>query len=247
MNTFIRRKRITMSVHTNIRTIYIYVQRKCICTGQFNNKRMNKSTIESFPNEILLMIFRYLSSFDLCQAFLYVKNTRIEHLLMSMHHSLDVSSMHYDQLYQFINNINNDTTKRFTALIDTLVLRGTPAACLMLIDYMEKSLNDNQLFVQMIFPSIKQLVILNAENYLYEMIKPLLTSLAFRNNILQRLHLVFDRPTSAYFSILSGLISSRISIRTIALEVEKGMILNTFIINKIHMSDCVIVRIISFD
>ncbi|CAF3199601.1 unnamed protein product [Rotaria socialis] len=93
---------------------------------------MNKSTFESLPNEILLIIFRYLSSFQLCQTFLHVKNSRIKHLLTSIPHSLDISSMHYDQLYQFLSNINNDTTKRFTALIDTLVLRGTSTACLML-------------------------------------------------------------------------------------------------------------------
>ncbi|CAF1632611.1 unnamed protein product [Rotaria magnacalcarata] len=182
---------------------------------------MNKSTFESLPNEILLIIFRYLSSFQLCQAFLHVKNSRIEHLLTSIRHSLDISSMHYDQLYQFLSNINNDTTKRFTTLIDTLVLRGASTACLMLLNYLEKSSNDNQLFITMILPSIKQLVIFNAENYSYLSIEPLLTPLAFHKNTLQRLHLVFDRPTS-YFSILSWLISSRISIYTIKLEVEKG-------------------------
>ncbi|CAF2067975.1 unnamed protein product [Rotaria magnacalcarata] len=182
---------------------------------------MNKRTFESLPNEILLIIFRYLSSFQLCQAFLYVKNSRIEHLLTSIRHSLDVSSIHYDQLYQFLSNINNDTTKRFTALIDTLVLRDASTASLMLLNYTGRSLNDNELFVTMILPSIKQLVIFNAENYSYLSIEPLLTPLAFHKNTLQRLHLIFDRPTS-YFSILSWLISSRISIHTIKLEVEKG-------------------------
>ncbi|CAF1536511.1 unnamed protein product, partial [Rotaria sordida] len=147
----------------------------------------------------------------------------IEYLLTTIRHSLDVSSMHYDQLYQFLNNINNDTTKRFTALIDTLVIRGGLGACLMLLNYWEKNLNDNPLFINTMLPSIKQLVILNAGNDSYELIKPLLRSLAFHNNTLQRLHLVFDRPTSSYFSILSWLISYRISIHTMILEVEKGM------------------------
>ncbi|CAF3697866.1 unnamed protein product [Rotaria sordida] len=38
----------------------------------------------------------------------------------------------------------------------------------------------------MMLPSIKRLVILNAEDYSYVLIKPLLTSLAFHNNTLQR-------------------------------------------------------------
>ncbi|CAF1587204.1 unnamed protein product [Rotaria magnacalcarata] len=87
---------------------------------------MNKSTLESLPNEVFLIIFGYLSSFDLCQAFLDVKNARIEHLLTSMRHSLDVSSMHYDQLCQFLSE-RNDHTNHFPALIHTPVLRDSSA------------------------------------------------------------------------------------------------------------------------
>ncbi|CAF2753259.1 unnamed protein product [Rotaria sp. Silwood2] len=83
-------------------------------------KGLNKSQI---INEVLLIIFGYLSSFNLCQIFLAMKNARIEHLLTSIHHSLDASSMRYEQLHQFLSNTNNDTTKRVAALIDTVVLR----------------------------------------------------------------------------------------------------------------------------
>ncbi|CAF4284234.1 unnamed protein product, partial [Rotaria magnacalcarata] len=88
---------------------------------------MSKSTIESLPNEIWLIIFSYLSSFDICQAFLDIKNTRIEHLLTSMHHILYANSMHYDQVRQ-IENEHNDHTNRFLALIHTVVL-GDSRGC----------------------------------------------------------------------------------------------------------------------
>ncbi|CAF3626498.1 unnamed protein product [Rotaria sordida] len=181
---------------------------------------MSKSTLESLPNELLLMIFGYLSSFDLCQAFLDVKNARIEHLLTSIRHTLDVSSMHYNQLRQFLSNINNDTTKHFTALIDTVVFRHSPG-CMMFLDYWEKALNDTALF-NMLLPSIKQLLILNADYYQYGLIDPLLISLAFHNNTLQRLNLIFDTPTYPYSSILSDLVLHHISVHTMILEVEKG-------------------------
>jgi hypothetical protein len=189
--------------------------------NQFNNMTMKKSTFESLPNELLLIIFGYLSSFDLCQAFLDLKNARIEHLLTSIHHSLDVSSMHYDQLCQFLGNISNDTAKRFTALIDTLVFRDS-LGCSKLFYHWEKTVHATELF-NMPFSSIKKLLILDAKYYQYRLIQSLLTSLVLHNNTLQYLHIIFERPANTYLSILSELISHRISVHTMVLEVEKGM------------------------
>ena len=168
------------------------------------------------------IIFGYLSSFDLNQAFFYVKNVRIEHLLSSICHSLDVSSMHYNQqLRQFLSNINNDATKRFNTLIDTLVLHDSPA-CAELFSHWKKTLNDTELFNTLLL-SIKQFLILNADYYGYLLIEPLLTSLVFQNKTLQRLYLVVERPSHIYSSTLSELIRYRISVHTMILEVEKGM------------------------
>ncbi|CAF1988067.1 unnamed protein product [Rotaria magnacalcarata] len=124
--------------------------------NEFKKLTMNKSTLESLPNEVFLIIFGYLLSFDLCQAFLDVKNARIEHLLTSMRHSLDVSSMHYDQLCQFLSE-RNDHTNHFPALIHTPVLRDS-SACMMLRTHWETRVNKWLL-------SIKKLLILDAEDY----------------------------------------------------------------------------------
>jgi hypothetical protein len=150
-----------------------------------------------------------------------MKNARIERLLTSMRHSLDVSSMHYDQLRQFLSNINNDTTKRFTALIDTVVLRDSPA-CWILLNHWEKILNDTELF-NVWLSSIKKLLILHADRYVCGFVEPLLIPLVFYNNTFQHLHLVFEQPSDEYSSILSQLIRYRISVHTMILEVEKGM------------------------
>jgi hypothetical protein len=181
---------------------------------------MKKNTLESLPNELLLIMFGYLSSFDLCRAFLEVKNARIQRLLTSIHHSLDVSSMHYNQLRQFLSN-NNDFTNRFTALIDTVVLRDS-SACRILLDHWEKALHDTELFNKWL-PSIKRLLILNPNYYQYGLVQPLLLPLVSHDNTLQHLHLVFERPTHTYSSILSQLILHRISVHTMTLEVEQGM------------------------
>jgi hypothetical protein len=189
--------------------------------NQFNNTTMKKSTFESLPNELLLVIFRYLCSFDICQAFLDLKNARIEHLVSSIRHSLDVSSMTYDQLCQFLNDINNDTAKRFTGLIDTLVLHESPA-CVEFISHWKKTLNDTEL-LNTLLPSIKQLLIFSHDYYGSLITKPLLTSLVHHNSTLQRLHLVFETPSDTYASVLSSFICYRISVHTMILEVEQGM------------------------
>lgn len=140
-----------------------------------------KNTFESLPNEVLLIIFSYLSSFDLCQAFLDLKNTRIKHLLTCIRHSLDVSSMHYNLLRKFLNS-GNDYINRFTTLIDTVVFRDSPA-CMMLLDHWKETLNDTERF-NMFLPSVKQLIILNAKYYEYCFIHPILIPLVSRNNTL---------------------------------------------------------------
>jgi hypothetical protein len=189
---------------------------------QFNQKTMKKkSTLESLPNELLLVIFSYLSSYDLCRAYLDVKNARIEHLLTSMRHSLDVSSMHYGQLHQFLSNINNDITKRFIALIDSVILDDSSAS-MELVSYWEKTLNETELLTIPVL-TIKQLLVLNAEYYSYGLIQPLLTSLVHYSNTLRYLHLVFKTPSDKYSSMLSQLIRCRISVHSMVLEVEKGM------------------------
>jgi hypothetical protein len=182
---------------------------------------MKKSTFESLPSELLLMIFSYLSSYDLCRAYLDVKNARIEHFLTSMRHSLDVSSMHYGQLHQFLSNINNDITKRFIALIDTVVLDDS-SGCMELVSYWEKTLNETELLTIPVL-TIKQLLVLNAECYKYALVQPLLTSLVHYSDTLRYLHLVFERPSDTYSTLLSKLIHSCISVHTMILEVEKGM------------------------
>jgi hypothetical protein len=186
---------------------------------------MNKSTFESLPNELLLIIFSYLSSFDLCQAFLYLNNARIQYLLTSIRHSLNVSLMHYDQLHLWLNS-NQNHKNRFTTLIDTIVLNDS-CACSTLLEYWGKTFNENDQF-NVLFPSIKRLFIFQAEFYPYILVRPILIPLLFSNNTLQYLYLVFKEPTRSYSRILLELIHHGISVHTMILEVEQGMLSNRF-------------------
>ncbi len=182
---------------------------------------MKESTLESLPNELLIIVFGHLSPFDLCRAFFDVKNARIIRLLTCIRHSLDVNLMRYNQLRQFLSSSNDDMKKCFSALIDTVVVRDTPA-CSMLLDYWEKMSNDTE-SLNVYLPSIKKIFILNADVQRHVFVTRLLKPSIFPNNVLQHLHIVFKQPTDSYSATLHELILCGISIHTVILEVEEGM------------------------
>ena len=132
---------------------------------------MSKSTFESLPNEILLMRFSYLSSFDLCQTFLYIINSRIQYLLTSIHHSFNVHFMHYDQLHLWLNNNPNDRN-RFSHLIDTIVFHNS-FACRTLLEYWENSFNESEQS-NVLFSSIKGIIVFQPESFPYILVRPIL-------------------------------------------------------------------------
>jgi hypothetical protein len=181
---------------------------------------MKNNTLESLPNEILLIIFNYLTSFDLCRAFIDVRNARFERLLACIHHSLNVSSIRCEQMRRFLARSNGDTASRFATLINTVVLDDS-LPCRMLIEHWTKTLDDTE-SLNVCLPSIKRLIV-KADYYEYHLVEPLLLPLVSGRNTLQYLHLVFERPTYTYPTILSQLVLHRISVQTMILEVEKGM------------------------
>ena len=190
---------------------------------------MGKTRFESLPNELLLIIFSYLSVFDLCETFLDLNNARIQYLITSIRRSFDVSLMHYNQLHQWLND-SQDHIIHITSLINTLVLHDS-CACFMVIDYWEKTLKETEL-INILFPSLKRLFILDADCYSYGLVRPILVPLVFNNHTLQYLHLIFKDPMDSYSSILSDLVVHRISVHTMILEVEQGMLLRLSIVLK---------------
>jgi hypothetical protein len=182
---------------------------------------MSKSTLESLPNELLILIFSYLSSFDLCQSFLYLNNNRIEHLLISIRHSFNVNFMYYDQLHLWFNT-NHNQRNRFTNLIDTIIFNDSFASRT-LLEYWEKTFNETDQS-NVLFPSVKRLVMFQAECSSDILIQTILIPLTFDNNTLKYLHLIFKEPASNYPRILSKLLVHRISVHTMILEVEQGML-----------------------
>lgn len=183
---------------------------------------MNKSTFESLPNELLLIIFSYLSSFDLCQAFLYINNPRIQSLLTFISHSLNVTFMQHDQLHLWLNN-NPNQRNRFNNLIDTLIFDHS-CACESLLEYWEKSFKENGQH-NVLFPSVKRIIVLGAECISYSLFGPILKPLVFANDTLQYLHLITKEGTLSYLNMLSRFIDYRVSVHTMILEVELGMLL----------------------
>ncbi|CAF0904069.1 unnamed protein product [Adineta ricciae] len=186
---------------------------------------MGKSTLESLPNELLLTAFSYLSSFDLCQAFLDINNARVQSLLSSIHHSFNVDLMHHDQLHDWLNGDRN-LRNRFTSLIETVVFNDSPG-CHMLMKYWEKVLSDKDPY-NVLFSSIKRFVVTQAERYSYSLVGSILVPFTFADNTLQYVHFIFNEPTFGYSRMLSELIERRVSIHTMILEAEQGMLSTQF-------------------
>lgn len=182
---------------------------------------MEKSTFESLPNELLLLIFRYLSSSDLCRTFLDIANVRIQQILTSMRHSFDVSFMHYDEIGQFLSNINDHSTKCFPTLIDTIVLRNTPASSMFVKHWVKMSKENHSWNTN--FSSIERIFILEADYQCYSFASSILKPLILSSNTLQQIYFVFEQPTQLYRSTLEALVRQCISIRTMILDVEQGM------------------------
>ncbi|CAF4217657.1 unnamed protein product, partial [Rotaria sordida] len=180
---------------------------------------MKKITFESLPNELLLMIFSYLSFIDLCQLFLDLKNARLERLLTSKYYSLDLSSIYFNQLRQFLSS-SNDKINRLSTLIDTVVICDSSAGWMLLKHWIETFIDTELSNTRL--PSIKKLFILNADYFQHYFIKSFFPPLISVSNTLQYLHLVFETPTFYYPSVLSELIRHHISVHTMILEVENG-------------------------
>ena len=180
---------------------------------------MSRCTFESLPNELILLVFEYLSLFDLCQAFCHIANARLVRLFVSKRHSFVPASLRCGEMCQLLD-VNNEThLQRFTDLIDTLVLDETLASSVFR-EHVTKRMDVAQP-LNCRFPSMTQLIIFNAEQRCRQTIQ-LLLPLNFCNHSLRRLHLVFHRPALSYSIILSTLVSDHISFHTMILDVENG-------------------------
>lgn len=183
---------------------------------------MTKSTLESLPNELLIVIFSYLSAFDLYLAFNGIENVRIKQLFTSLRRLLDVSTMHYGEIIEFLNSLNDeDTTNSFTSLINTVAYHkcmGTYE----LHQYWEKKL-ENDTSSNVLLSSIEKLFIFMSEPYAYYTTDSFLKRLITFNNSLQYLHLTFESPTYHYTDKLYELMRHEVSVHTMILEIENGM------------------------
>ena len=177
-------------------------------------------SFESLPNEIILLIFEYLSLFDLYQAFYHLDNTRLVRLLLAKRHSLVTGSLRCEQMCRLFHVSNLSHLQPLTNLIETLVL-DEPSASSMFLEYVTPRMEETQPF-NLRFSSLKYLLIINACWYSTKLTQSLLPLLNFCKHPLQRVHLVFERPSDGYYYMLSSLVSERISFPTMILEVENG-------------------------
>ena len=182
---------------------------------------MSRCTLESLPNELILLIFEYLSLFDLYQAFSQISNTRLVQLFRSKRHPFVVGSLRCGQICQLLDANNEGHLKCLTDLIDTLVLDDSLGSSVFL-EHVTKRMDVAQP-LSCRLSSMTQLIIFEADHQSNLLIQSLLLPINFCNHPLRRVHLVFERWTVQYAAILSTLVSNRISFHTMILEVENGM------------------------
>ena len=183
-------------------------------------KAIEMCSFESLPNEIILLVFEYLSLFDLYQAFYHLINTRLVRLLFAKRHSLVTGSLRCEQMCRLLHESNLSHLQCLTNLIETLVL-DDPYATTPFLQSVTPHMAKTQPF-NLRFPSLKYLLIIKANHYSGGLIRSLLLSMNFCNHPLQRVHLLFEGPSDSYSCILYNLVSSRISFPTMILEVENG-------------------------
>ena len=189
-------------------------------TTTIDQTDMSRCTLESLPNELILLIFEYLSLFDLYQAFSQISNTRLVQLLRSKRHPFVVGSLRCGQICQLLDANNEGHLKCLTDLIDTLGLDDSLGSSVFL-EHVTKRMDVTQP-LSCRLSSMTQLIILKADRRDGQTIRSLLLPLNFCNHSLRRVHLVFQRPADQYVTVLSTLVSNRISFHTMTLEVENG-------------------------
>jgi hypothetical protein len=171
---------------------------------------MNISKLESLPTELWLLIFDYLSSFDLFKAFFDIKIKRIEHIMMSRPLILNTKLMSYTQMS------NMCTLPNFFTLLHTIILDNSSAS--MAFYRYWTTMTSPTHFT----PSIKRLIVMETEYHAYGIVYDLVRPLSL-GNTLQYLHLEFEYPDNEYMEFLTSLAKTQTSIHTMILEVKKGM------------------------
>ena len=178
------------------------------------------STLESLPNELILTIFDYLSSLDLCQTFFHLPNMRFQRLLSSKRHAFVTSSLRFKAMSALLDPTDDRLMRCFMSMIDTLVLDDSLAS-MMFVDYFEIKLRDNPPF-DIWQQSIRQLIVLNTDRPMFNLVRPLMLSLTMGNGSLQRMHLVFEHTDEVYWGVLRKLAHYRVSVPTMILDVKRG-------------------------
>ena len=115
------------------------------------------SSFESLPNEIILLVFKYMSLFDLYQVFYYLNSTRLVQLLFAKQHSLVVGSLLLEQMCRLLHVSNRSHRQCLTNMIETLVV-DDPYASTLFLQSVTPRMKKTQPFNRR-FPSLKRFLI----------------------------------------------------------------------------------------
>ena len=198
----------------------MYIGMRGCLAANIDRTDMSRCTFESLPNELILLVFEYLPLFDLYQAFSHIGNARLVQLFLSKRHLFVVGSLRCGEMYRLLTANNEVHLKCLTDLIDTLVLDDSLASSTFL-EHITKRMDVAQP-LNCRWSSMTQLIVFKANHKCNYAIRDLLMPINFCNHPLRRVHLVFERPIGQYATMLSTLVSNRLSFHTMILEVENG-------------------------
>ena len=175
------------------------------------------NSLESLPDELLLMILNYLSLYDLCQSFLYIENVRFKSLLQCQSHFLIVNSLPYDQICQLFEDKNEFFTKSLMNLVNTFILDGSITCRIFLKKFIENGSLINS------FSNLKTLIIFDGHFYGYNpFVRSILFPLTNINGILKKFSIKFPQINYSYSNFLSLLVPYPISIEIMIIELREG-------------------------
>ncbi len=177
-------------------------------------------TFESLPNEIWLMIFGYVSSWQIWRAFFGI-NRRLNQLFTSgiIRHTIDLRDISYSQIIELLDEHSKNSHCQWQV---ELVSRAHAICVENEFDYellfdrwiaTKKNWRLSSLRVIHVLPeAITSIWSLFNTNKFLTLFEP----------PLHCIHLVFDDPSYTYFETLSVMVRNHISYPTMILEVTKG-------------------------
>jgi hypothetical protein len=202
-------------------------------------------TFESLPNEIWFIIFTYLSSRHIWQAFSGI-NKRLNQLLTSnlIRHTIDLKDISNFEIVRLLEDYDNNShdhqwQAEFVSHAHAICLENQFDYEILIDRWIATKINWKLSSLRVIY------ILPEALSCVYSLFHELKFTKVFESQ-LHYLHLVFDDPSDTYHSILSKVVGARISCPIMIFEIMKGLYTKNKIIKQVCVSNEIFQKSSSF-